>query len=388
MKKRASFLAGVVSTLLVLALGTTALAASGKVTFSFSNIALNGETKIAAGSNITVANGQKVPGSILYVDEAGGKTNYLPIRAISELLGVDIDYDSTTKTVHLNTKRWQREIEGKTVSYICGEENNIYDAPPTWRPVFVETGWGLVELRHDTRNYTASWTYENGEQEITFKCAAPSTASFGRQMSSIDVAANGQKVEVLGESADYYDDGKTKLLAWENKDGILFFVTGRNVEKETLIDAAKSVKNCTATVPTQSLGWLPSGYSMMDHYEIADTVMEYWVRDNVAMSWTYSAEPLGLPAGDGVEVEVGDTMATYWDAELPFEDRGGTTTVNGEEVEGGTALVGGVTVTSVTVPGSKRMNTLMWTDSDTGTYFKLQSILDMDTMIRIAENVK
>ena len=63
MKKRASFLAGVVSTLLVLALGTTALAASGKVTFSFSNIALNGETKIAAGSNITVANGQKVPGT-------------------------------------------------------------------------------------------------------------------------------------------------------------------------------------------------------------------------------------------------------------------------------------------------------------------------------------
>lgn len=83
-------MAGVVSTLLVLALGTTALAASGKVTFSFSNIALNGETKIEAGSKITVANGQNVPVSILYVDEAGGKTNYLPIRAISELLGVDI----------------------------------------------------------------------------------------------------------------------------------------------------------------------------------------------------------------------------------------------------------------------------------------------------------
>jgi len=84
MKKRVSFLAGVVSTLLVLALGTTALAASGKVTFSFSNIALNGETKIAAGSTITVANGQKVPGSILYVDEAGGKTNYLPTADLQQ----------------------------------------------------------------------------------------------------------------------------------------------------------------------------------------------------------------------------------------------------------------------------------------------------------------
>ena len=382
MKKRASFFAGVVSTLLVLALGTTALAASGKVTFSFSNIALNGETKIAAGSTITVANGQKVPGSILYVDEAGGKTNYLPIRAISELLGVDIDYDSATKTVHLNTKHWHREVEGKSVSYTCGEEDNVYDTPPTWRPVFAEDGWSLVKLHHDTRNYTASWTYENGEQEITFKCAAPSTASFGRQMSSIDVAANGQKVEVLGESADYYDDGKTKLLAWENKDGILFFVTGKNVGKEVLLNVATSVKNCTATVSMQSLGWMPSGYSMMNHYVIADTVMEYWVRDNVAMSWTYSAEPLGLPVGTGTTTEIKGNEATYWDAEEEFELGSSVITVDGQAISVG----GGVS--SYTVPSPEKLNTLAWQDEDTGIHYRLHSILDMDTMIRIAENVE
>lgn len=382
MKKRTSFLASVFSTLLVLALGTTALAASGKVTFSFSNIALNGETKIAAGSNITVANGQKVPGSILYVDEAGGKTNYLPIRAISELLGVDIDYDSATKTVHLNTKHWQREIEGKTVSYVCGEENNTYAAPPTWRPVFTEAGWCLVKIHHDTRNYTASWSYENGDQEITFKCAAPSTASFGRQMSSIDVATNGQQVDVLGVKADYYDDGNTKLLAWENKDGILFFVTGKNVEKEVLLNAAKSVKNCTATVPMQSLGWMPSGYSMVNHYEIADTVMEYWVLDNVAMSWTYSAEPLGLPAGAGIATEIKGNKATYWDAEEAFELGSSVITVDGQSISVG----GGVS--SFTVPSPGNLNTLAWQDGDTGIHYRLQSILDMDTMIRIAENVK
>ena len=381
MKKRASFLAGVVSTLLVLALGTTALAASGKVTFSFSNIALNGETKIAAGSNIIVANGQKVPGSILYVDEAGGKTNYLPIRAISELLGVGIDYDSATKTVHLNTKHWHREVEGKSVSYTCGEEDNVYDTPPTWRPVFAEDGWSLVKLHHDTRNYTASWTYENGEQEITFKCAAPSTASFGRQMSSIDVVANGQKIEVLGENADYYDDGKTKLLAWENKDGILFFVTGKNVEKDVLLNVATSVKNCTATVSMQSLEWLPSGYSMMNHYVIADTVMEYWVRDNVAMSWTYSAEPLGLPADTGVTTEIKGNEATYWDAKEAFELGSSVITVDGQPI----SIGGGVS--SFTVPSPENLNTLAWQDAETGIHYRLQSILDMDTMIRIAENV-
>ena len=88
-------------TLTALALSATALAASGQVTFSFANVALDGETKLAAGTTITAANGQQVPSSILYTDAAGGKTNYLPIRAISELLGVEIGYDSATKTVLL-----------------------------------------------------------------------------------------------------------------------------------------------------------------------------------------------------------------------------------------------------------------------------------------------
>ena len=34
------------------------------------------------------------------------------------------------------------------------------------------------------------------------------------------------------------------------------------------------------------------------------------------------------------------------------------------------------------------MNTLAWQDEATGIYYRLQSILDRDTMIRIAENVK
>lgn len=102
MKKRiTSFTAGFAAAVLTLALGATALAASGKVSYNFANVALNGETKITAGADIAAANGQKVPGSILFTDAAGGKTNYLPIRAVSELLGVEIGYDSATKTVLL-----------------------------------------------------------------------------------------------------------------------------------------------------------------------------------------------------------------------------------------------------------------------------------------------
>ena len=75
MKKHiTSFSTGFVTATLLLALGTSALAASGKVTCNFSNVALDGEMKITAGADITAANGQKVPGTILYTDAAGGKT--------------------------------------------------------------------------------------------------------------------------------------------------------------------------------------------------------------------------------------------------------------------------------------------------------------------------
>lgn len=103
-KNISSFLGGFLAVVLVAGCLNSALAASGKVSYNFSNVALNGETKITAGADITAANGQKVPGTILFTDAAGGKTNYLPIRAVSELLGVEIGYDSATKTILLGNQ--------------------------------------------------------------------------------------------------------------------------------------------------------------------------------------------------------------------------------------------------------------------------------------------
>ena len=96
-----SFLGGAVTALALAACLTTALAASGKVSYNFANVSLDGTKKITAGQDITAANGQKIPGTILYTDAAGGKTNYLPIRTVSELLGVEIGYDSASKTILL-----------------------------------------------------------------------------------------------------------------------------------------------------------------------------------------------------------------------------------------------------------------------------------------------
>ena len=84
MKKRiASFAGGFFAALALAACLTTALAAAGKVSYNFANVCLDGGTVIVAGADISAANGQMIPGSILYTDETGGKTNYLPLRKIS-----------------------------------------------------------------------------------------------------------------------------------------------------------------------------------------------------------------------------------------------------------------------------------------------------------------
>ena len=102
MKNRiTSFLAGAGAALALSASLTTALAAAGKVSYNFANVAVDGGRVIVAGADITAANGQKIPGTILYTDETGGKTNYLPLRKISELLGVEISYDSAIQTIYL-----------------------------------------------------------------------------------------------------------------------------------------------------------------------------------------------------------------------------------------------------------------------------------------------
>ncbi len=157
MKKRiTSFSAGFLTAVLLLALSATALAAGGKVSYNFANVALGGETKITAGADITAANGQKVPGTILFTDAAGGKTNCLPIRAVSELLGVEIGYDSATKTILLggqpagktaepastaetvSGRQWRRELGGEDggIHYTRPSPKEVrdYDAPPRFGP--------------------------------------------------------------------------------------------------------------------------------------------------------------------------------------------------------------------------------------------------------------
>lgn len=73
MKRRVpSFLAGVLTTLLVAAMATTALAASGKISYNGATVTVGGAAQ--AAGDITTAEGQ-APGSIQFTDAAGNVTH-------------------------------------------------------------------------------------------------------------------------------------------------------------------------------------------------------------------------------------------------------------------------------------------------------------------------
>ena len=82
-----------------------------------------------------------------------------------------------------------------------------YDAPPSWRLGMLPDGWSLA-----------------------------------RQLNSEDAVKNCQKLTVQGFEADYYQDGKTSLLVWENRGGILFFLRGTDVSQKLLTEMAEGIR--------------------------------------------------------------------------------------------------------------------------------------------------
>lgn len=188
-----SFVTGLLTGALLLSLGTTALAASGNIHFNFSNVALNGERKIAAGATITAPNGQQVPSTILYVDEAGGKTNYLPIRAVSQLLGTEIGYDAATKTILL----------GET-------EQAAADDDISFTAQWVPDGYTLFERKNEKGVSSEIWS-SHGD---AFTLAASHTALEVPQRPAETVMVHGvaaqywEREEAAADTGNLHVDGK------------------------------------------------------------------------------------------------------------------------------------------------------------------------------------
>jgi len=96
-----SFFSGMITMAMIMALAGTALAASGTVAYNQAGITLFGEVQIQAGEDFVAPNGESVPSVITYVDAAGGKTNYLSVRQLSELLDAEIAWNAATGNVDI-----------------------------------------------------------------------------------------------------------------------------------------------------------------------------------------------------------------------------------------------------------------------------------------------
>ncbi len=393
-----SFFSGCLTALLLVALGASALAASGQVTFNFANVSLDGETKITAGATVTAANGQQVPSSILYTDEAGGKTNYLPIRAISELLGVEVGYDSATKTVLLGDQNsrtaawdayWQRDVDGTSVTYESEETAASYTAPPAWYPTWLPEGWGLEGA--EGRSSRADYRFAGGDEErVTFWCAYPDGGSFGFSVREEETVQNCSQVSVQGYLADFYEEDEKTYLIWEGPNGILFWLSGTGISAEDLTKMAESVQPAAGRLPEYELSWMPEGYTKYERTSSSPAVQETWVGTDTSLTLLYASDPVKLPDSTPEAVKVNGVDAEYWEAEELYESDGGSMTVNGEKIEGTQTEIGGMTISVGTIigPASAHANTLAWKDPETGLYFRIHGTVDKETMIHIAEQVK
>lgn len=137
------FLSGVLATVLTMGCVTTALAASGLVQFSPVGLQLNGKAIFAAGDSVNTENGQSVPSSIVYTDEAGGGTTYLPLRTIANLLDVPITWDGAETTVVLGRG------DGGGITVEPGTGESAWDSLPLHQAG--KTAGPFAEVQPDAR---------------------------------------------------------------------------------------------------------------------------------------------------------------------------------------------------------------------------------------------
>lgn len=81
----------------ILVIATAPVIADGiEAALNSVSISLNGDIVAESGESYTLRNGTEVPYSILYEG-----TTYLPVRKLSELLGIEIGWDNDTRTVEI-----------------------------------------------------------------------------------------------------------------------------------------------------------------------------------------------------------------------------------------------------------------------------------------------
>lgn len=196
------FLSGVLATVLTMGCVTTALAASGLVQFSPVGLQLNGKAIFAAGDSVNTESGQSVPSSIVYTDEAGGGTTYLPLRTIANLLDVPITWDGDETTVVLGRG------DGGGITVEPGTGASAWDSLPLHQAG--KTAGPFAEVQPDARKggimLLEETQFRSGSD---FSRDIPFVGANGRYV-SITVTNNGTQ-PLLFQAGHLYATGRDML---------------------------------------------------------------------------------------------------------------------------------------------------------------------------------
>jgi len=121
-----SFLSGFLCAAVLLSCTAGVLAASGTVSFNSVGLKANGKTLFSQDQELTNDAGRSIPSSIVYQDEAGGGTTYLPLAYVARLLDTPVGWDGKTGTVLLG-----RTFTGGFQIGLGSEETSSLDQMPT-----------------------------------------------------------------------------------------------------------------------------------------------------------------------------------------------------------------------------------------------------------------
>ena len=158
-KKLTAILCTSLAVLMLSSLSAPVLAADygGKVAYDQAGILRFGVEKVKPGQSYLAPDGQSVPSVITYTDPSGGKTNYLPVQLLAELVDVPVTWNAWQKSVSIGCDPREVIVDGSNA--LPSEEKKV-SVPEYGQRVGVFT-----EI--DPSTMDAKWTRSTMPREMT-----------------------------------------------------------------------------------------------------------------------------------------------------------------------------------------------------------------------------
>lgn len=154
-KKILPFLCGALTATICVSTALAGASYSGRISFNTNSLYLNGREILPAGESLTTDSGAEVPSSILYTDEHGGGTYYVPVRPLAHALEMPAKWEE-------DAVLWK--IEGDLAVNLLPVTSTsvIYsDYIQEVAPVVPEDGYKLLsQMHHAVENFEAELDLE------------------------------------------------------------------------------------------------------------------------------------------------------------------------------------------------------------------------------------